>query len=50
MKDKPKNKKKEDRSPYAKYDKDGNIILDDRAITPEWYIKYFESKNGIDAK
>lgn len=41
-------KNKKDRSPYAKYDKDGNIILDDRAITPEWYIKYFESEHGID--
>jgi len=45
---KDRNKNKKDRSPYAKYTKDGNIILDDTAITPEWYIKYFESENGID--
>jgi len=50
MKDRPINKKKKEKSPYAKYNKDGNIILDDRAITPEWYIKYFESKKGIDEK
>ena len=50
MKDKSTNKNKKKRSPYAKYDKDGNIILDDTAITPEWYEKFFESKHGIDTE